>query len=230
MYTGYPHHYPRAPYQRHGLVGAGVPADDGQPSMALTISVLSEDVYATWLHLLGEAVAQEEPFVGREEEREHLLLSLRRSSKGTPSAGPAGGAALRASLPRALLAPCERTARRRFTNPHAAWDEWRHAARDLLVEAWGGGGEGVSRAPPAWVASLEATDPLAERLDAVLLRKRTPCHGKLDQISAFLEATAGRTLDGRPQPDIDIDAIFQIEKRDKSYIPADRRWFRPREW
>lgn len=50
------------------------------------------------------------------------------------------------------------------------------------------------------------------------------------QLDAFLEAIAGRTLDGRPMPDIDIDDIFRIEKRDKSYIPADRDWHNPRLW
>ncbi len=36
--------------------GESATADFGQPSMALTLSILSEDVWATWLLLLGEAL------------------------------------------------------------------------------------------------------------------------------------------------------------------------------
>ena len=50
------------------------------------------------------------------------------------------------------------------------------------------------------------------------------------QMNAFLAAVAGRTLDGLPKPDIDIDTIFRIEKRDKSHLPTERIWFSPRDW
>ena len=30
--------------------------------------------------------------------------------------------------------------------------------------------------------------------------------------------------------DIDIDAIFKIEKADKSWMPAQRAWYNAREW
>ena len=30
--------------------------------------------------------------------------------------------------------------------------------------------------------------------------------------------------------DVDIDAIFKIEKADKSWMPAQRAWYNAREW
>lgn len=33
-------------------------SEDGEPSMALTFAVLSDDVFATWIYMLGEAIEQ----------------------------------------------------------------------------------------------------------------------------------------------------------------------------
>ena len=74
--------------------------------------------------------------------------------------------------------------------------------------------------------------PLAAALDTVMARKRVPCAEKLEQIEAMQSALGGRTgpLSGAPLEDVDVDQIFMIEKRDKTYLPADRTWFKPHDW
>ena len=37
-------------------------------------------------------------------------------------------------------------------------------------------------------------------------------------------------LSGAALSHIDVDGIFNIEKRDRSYVPRDRAWFQGREW
>ena len=244
---------------------------EGQPSMALTFSVLSEDVLVSWLHLLGEAcdeLARQQDWTASAtaEEARRMSRALRRRARGAPADADDGGARLRESLPRALLAPCDRSPRAMFANADSKWDQWRQHARALLAEAWAAfDGTRGGTSPPGWADALDAGTPLAQALDGVLVRKRAPCHNKLDQarppaqiptqsqsytglpdldprrpsyrelhtrlqMNAFLDAVAGRALDGQPKPDIDIDTIFRIEKRDKSHLPTERIWFSPRDW
>ena len=159
---------------------------EGQPSMALTFSVLSEDVLASWLHLLGEAVEdlaqQQGEAAAMAEEARRMSRALRRRARGAPTDTDDGGVRLRESLPRALLAPCERLPRAMFANADAKWDRWRQHARALLAEAWAtfDGTRGGAMLP-GWVETFDADTPLAQALDGVLVRKRTPCHNKLDQ-------------------------------------------------
>lgn len=62
-------------------------------------------------------------------------------------------------------------------------------------------------------------------------RKRVACANKLDQLEAMQQALLGREpLDGTALTEVDVDAIFKIEKRDKSYVPQDRTWFQVRSW
>ena len=69
------------------------PAEAGEPSMALTISVLSEDVFASWLYLLGEAVqaaAAERSRAGqggggRAAQAEAVVLAMRRVAVRQPA-------------------------------------------------------------------------------------------------------------------------------------------------
>ena len=49
---------PAGAWPRGADTEGGGAAAGGQPSMALTVSVLCEDVFATWAHLLGEAVEE----------------------------------------------------------------------------------------------------------------------------------------------------------------------------
>ena len=57
-----------------------------------------------------------------------------------------------------------------------------------------------------------------------------------EQIEAMRDALdgaavgGGQPLSGAPLDAIDVDGIFKIEKRDKSYLPRDRNWFNARQW
>ncbi|KAL3899477.1 MAG: hypothetical protein SGPRY_012633, partial [Prymnesium sp.] len=156
---------------------------------------------------------REQPVLGDEEDVAFMIKALRSRARGQLNDPGGIGALLRETLPRALLAPCDRQMRAYFTNPDEAWDVWRLHALRLLVDAWKSANGGETREIPTWLESLQASSVLAERLD---------------QITAFLEAISGRTLDGQPQSDIDIDTIFRIEKQDRSYVPKDRSWFKHR--
>ena len=187
--------------------------DQPAPSMALTFSVLSEDIFSSWLYLLGEAIdaaqdmpASEPSALGTASERGRVVRSLRARAKGGDSAD--GGAPLREALPRALIAPCARVRRQVFAGDGDVAAGWRRHALSLVQDAVAAAGGEV----PTWAASGAAEDPLFALLDAVLERKRASCHGKLRQLDAFLEAMGDRLPDGQPLP-IDIDNIFRIEKQ-----------------
>ena len=82
-----------------------------------------------------------------------------------------------------------------------------------------------------WLQSTQAEAPLFAALDAVMRRKRVACANKLDQLEAMQQALLGREpLDGTALTEVDVDSIFKIEKRDKSYVPQDRSWFQVQSW
>lgn len=88
---------------QESLFGAGE-----QPSLALTVAITTEDVFSTWLHLLGEAVQALAQRPGAPVELAHgaaqrLVGALRRLAAAEP--GGELGAMLREALPRALMAP-----------------------------------------------------------------------------------------------------------------------------
>ena len=74
----------------------------------------------------------------------------------------------------------------------------------------------------------------ANRLREALITKGTPFREK--EIDAFLSAMEARDRGGGGLLgelgvlDVDIDAIFKIEKADKSWMPAQRAWYNAREW
>ena len=190
----------------------------GEPSAALTFSILSEDVYATWLFLLGEAV---ETLPGGA----RAARALQRQAAAQP--GGAIGVRLREALPRQLLAPPPPGAAL-ASNGSAAWAGWRCHALALLADALKADGGGT---PVEWGDAA-----LLDALDAALARKRIPRALKLAQIDAFLSAMEARDRGGGGLLgelgvlDVDIDAIFKIEKADKSWMPAQRAWYNAREW
>jgi hypothetical protein len=203
---------------------------DGQPSMALTISVLSEDVFVTWLHVLGEALQelpQDTPVA--DDDAASLVRALRRAAVAhTVDAEGHVGVRLREALPRALVRQCKTSEAASFTDP--ANDGWRAYAVSLLMETLRDNAS--SEALPAALSLLDARAPLFEALDAVLRRKRIPCTHKLEQIEAMADALKEHALPltGQPVQGVDVDSIFLLEKRDRSYLPADREWFQPNRW
>ena len=211
---------------------------DGQPSMALTVSILNEDVFGTWVHLLGEAV-QGAPALSRggeahERDADRVVRALRRAAADTSSGEV--GAQLREGLPRAVAVRCGAADQAVFTNGRTdnTWHD--HALRLLEDAVRGHSGPGDDVRPhaslPRWLQSRDNDAPLLASLEAVLRRKRVPCTAKLAQIEAMQDALRTRNLPltGAAVDDIDVDQIFFIEKQDKSYIPADRAWFTPRDW
>ena len=151
------------------------------------------------------------------------------------------GARLREALPRAIVQSCGidgagggvgGAAARVFSGEGEDATAWRQHAHRLLGEAVVADRPGARL--PQWLASPSPTAPLHLALDAVLARKRIPCAQKLGQIEAMLGALAGKLpLTGAPMtPGIDVDGIFMMEKRDKSYLPRDRGWLNPNgpEW
>ena len=205
-----------------GAADLAADADAGQPSMALTLSILSEDVWATWMSLLGEAL-QELPSLA---EAESIVAALRRVAAQARRVEGDAGARLREALPRAIMAECARSEAPFFTVPKEA--SWRRYAVDLLESAIIEDGR---MRPPEWLQHTAPEDALFVALDAVIVRKRIPCYLKRTQIEAMQAAVAGRTpLTGEPQSSIDVDTIFLIEKQDKSYLPRDRTWFQPQLW
>ncbi len=256
---------------------------EGQPSMALTFSILSEDVFSTWLHLLGEA-AQELPKMnlalavaaadnmGRNAlaaEAEVLVGALRRAANSdsrsvfAPSEEGGGerfpgqtdwealetlGARLREALPRALVGSCgggaaaAGAAPKVFSDSSWANREWRKHASWLMRYAIKTDAEAGAtwRAKPgglpAWLIpvlpeSMQVDAAIFVALDAVLHRKRISCRGKLAQIEAMRDALDGRLpLTGEPVQGVDVDAIFAIEKSDKTWLPQDRSWHNARQW
>lgn len=208
--------------------------DFGQPSMALTLSILSEDVWSTWLLLLGEALQELPPPPPGEADGTQLLEAIRRLAARTVGTEGDAGARLREALPRVIVGACERSERAVFTDP--GQEGWRRYAVGLLADA--AKEDGKSRFP-TWLKRLEPRSPLFSALDAVLQRKRIPCHLKREQIEAMLAALGDRgagpasgpgALTGAPLADIDVDTIFRIEKTDRSYMPQDKIWFEPRKW
>ena len=209
-------------------------AIDAQPSMALTISVLCEDVFNTWIFLLGEALQEVDGGGGgsRAAEAEAAVRAVRRVAARTAAAGEDDvGSRLREALPRAVSGGCGRSEQLVFMG---AADRWRGYAMRLLAEAVAA--DGPTRALPAWLRDESSGAPLAMALEAVLRRKRLPCAAKLEQIEAMRDALdgaavgGGQPLSGAPLDAIDVDGIFKIEKRDKSYLPRDRNWFNARQW
>ena len=175
-----------------GVSTAGVvPGGYAEPSAALTISITTEDVFCTWLFLLGEALGEtrtagESTPGGPTEADAALAAALRRTAVREP--GDALGAALRESLPRALMAPADVATWTRFSNASAAWSRWREHASTLLRDV--AAAEGL--APPERLASsLAPGDELAANLDAVLRRKHAPLANKVRQLSAMLDAIDG---------------------------------------
>ena len=222
------------------------PAEAGEPSMALTISVLSEDVFALWLYLLGEAVqaaaaersrrARRPGRGGRARDaprRRVLGLASRRSQacgqgggegrdgrggRGGRGGGGGGiGSRLRecAACPRAICAVG--ASRSAFTQRDAR----RHggSARSSSVGRRQIGSDGCTL--PKWLRSTEPRAPLLA-LDAALERKRIPCT-RLGQIGPCWLRSRGSCRSRAPMtPAVDVDGIFLMEKRDKSYVPEDR--------
>ena len=225
--------------------GAEDAALGGVPSMALTVSVLSEDVYSSWLYLLGEAVQEALPeapgagadtgAAGRPAQAAAVVRALRRVARRPAPAGDSSeadpGVRLREALPRALVQACDlprvggSAGGRVFGGGGEDAAAWRQHARRLLEDAMAADRPGAQL--PRWLASPSPTAPLHTALDAVLARKRIPCAQKLGQIEAMLGALEGKLpLTGAPMtPGVDVDGIFLMEKRDKSYLPKDRGWF-----
>ena len=196
---------------------------DGEPSLALTLSILNEDVHCSWVMLLGEAAAK---MAGG-----GAAVEIMRRRAATPSAESEGAVStqLREGLPRALLAPLAAGATGNFGVAGAPWEGWRRHAEQLLRATLAA--EDVT--PPPWMSAeagggLAAGGAYARELDAVLARKRIPAALKLRQIGASLEAMAAMERDPGYTPD--IDGIFRIEKSDRSYLPEDRAWFNPNSW
>ena len=46
-------------------------------------------------------------------------------------------------------------------------------------------------------------------------------------MQAFLDAAGALELDGTPQTQVDMDAIFFIEKTNKGHHPRDKTWMQP---
>ena len=205
--------------------------DFGQPSMALTLSILSEDVHASWMMLLGEAL-QELPPPGYDD-AELVLKSLRRVCAVEPHVHGReedAGSRLREALPRYIAAECVHSPRPFFTVPEEA--SWRRYATSLLAAAIHEDNRSKLGGPPAWLSNTEPTEPLFQAMDAVLYRKRIPCALKRQQIEAMQGEMRKRPqpLTGEPILDVDVDTIFRLEKQDKSYLPQDKTWFNPRSW
>jgi hypothetical protein len=122
----------------------------------------------------------------------------------------------------------------RWTFTAADDNGWRSYARRLLTDVLRADHQysrsGAPGLPEALAADVPDA-PLFVAIDRVLRRKRIPCSLKLEQIETMRDAVRGRTpLSGALVEGVDVDSIFLIEKRDRSYIPADRAWFRAREW
>ena len=111
-----------------------------------------------------------------------------------------------------------------FTGSGTQSAAWRQYAQQLLSDVVKS--DRMDARLPKWLRSTEADAPLFVALDAALERKRIPCAQKLGQIEAMLAALKGKLpLSGAPMtPAVDVDGIFLMEKRDKSYVPEDRRW------
>ncbi len=179
----------------------------------------------------GRGALQELPPPGHPDALQ-LIASLRRVAAKTEGAEGDAGARLREALPRVLAGGCERSERAVFSHPtDPSAPGWRGYATGLLAAAVEEDERAALGGPPTWLHGLEPGAPLFRALDAVLRRKRIPCHLKRTQIEAMQAALGGRhTLTGEPLADIDVDAIFLLEKHDKSYLPQDKMWFQPQRW
>jgi len=198
---------------------------DNDLSAALTVSITTEDVFNTWLFLVGEAVQQLQRHAHLRADAERLAAAMRRQAALEP--GGSLGADLREALPRALLGLGTEGPTFADGGSEPGWREHvlRMLRRSLAAEG---------AAPAAWLtAESEDALRLYTELDDVLARKRVPAALKLKQIERLLAEMAGRPLRGA-QVDVDIDAIFKTEKQDKSYIPShpDKIWFphRVKDW
>jgi hypothetical protein len=274
---GFYHHTDTMP--RGG--GAAEPQElppDPAPSLALTVAIVTEDVFSTWLHLLGEAVQAmgqrtdgpvEMRAAGGAEGADRLVRALRRLAAEEP--GGELGARLREALPRALMVPASLLHAQSGTGGAAMAEgmpaegapgdgaaramrptfakggtidaqPWRLHAQSLLSAAMAADGMRV----PGWLTQTsDAGSPGATQrealfleLDVVLHRKRVPCELKLEQIDRFLREVGearlraeagGGSLDDELRR-IDLDSVFEVEKRSKDYVPADRSWHRGTEW
>uniref|UniRef100_A0A7S4FAL1 Bifunctional lysine-specific demethylase and histidyl-hydroxylase n=1 Tax=Chrysotila carterae TaxID=13221 RepID=A0A7S4FAL1_CHRCT len=194
-------------------------AESFEPSVALTVSITSEDVFTTWLHLLGEALEQAPPHAAVEAER---LKDAMRKQAVLDGDSPLGSQ-LREALPRAIMAPhlecpC-------FASTSTNWQMWRSHALQLLRQ--------IAQKHPElqlrWLRDEEDAYFLYTELDKVLARKKVPNKMKMSQIEAFLNAMDGLQL-SYPQANVNITQIFMIEKQDKSYVPVDRTWHAPWQW
>ena len=172
---------------------------------------------------------------GRAEEAEATVRAIRRLATSTlPTDTSDVGARLREAVPRAVMVRCGVSNRPVFTSDADA--RWRTYAVNLLADAIAADGVLGGRLP-SWLHSTASDAPLVATLEAVLRRKRQPCAAKLEQIEAMRDALSGqlghavgRALSGTPLDEIDVDAIFKIEKRDKGYLPRDQAWYRPLDW
>ena len=236
--------------QRMDLFGSGP-----QPSLALTIAITTEDVFGTWLHLLGEAL----PHIAHRADAPRELRSrgaadklsstLRRMAAAQP--GDDLSVMLREALPRALMVP-ENVAKPsvgkvpRILNPTFAsggevdTNIWRAHALSLLSAAMVAAGMGS----PGWAFLIDGTPDAAQReaifeeLDVVLRRKRIPCQLKLEQLDRFLReveearerAVAKDSSFEEELRGVDLDSIFAIEKRTKEYAPQGKIWYMVAEW
>ncbi|KAL1499685.1 hypothetical protein AB1Y20_011882 [Prymnesium parvum] len=206
---------------------------EGEPSMALTVSVLCEDVWATWLFLLGEALQElQSPSEETNKQALQLMRVLRRIAARAAHKDVA--VPLLEALPRALLGECvsdhkllgfkeppasSRRRRRRVSGvqqrqrviSRAVFSAegpdaagWRGYALHLLIKALLA--ESPWSTPYKWLADSEAGAPLFVALDGVLSRKRLSCAQKLEQLEAMRAAllSKGVSPDG-PLPEVVLD-------------------------
>ena len=128
---------------------AAAKAGEGEPSLGLTVAVACDDVFATWLFLLGEALQDQQlhhallPAARRDAAK--LVGSLRRLAS-LPHGGPSDARArLLESLPRALTGACAHaspqdggqwaSSRNAFTASDGNGKGWRRYALSLLRAA-----------------------------------------------------------------------------------------------
>ena len=268
-------HVPRAYFHHTATDAALLQADTAgeedateEPSLALTVSMLNEDVYGCWIHLLGGALEATATALAAEsaaaaaEAATALVRELRRRAVGADSLG----VRLREGLPRALTSPLT-AGIAAFNASSDPSQGWRDHVYSMLREASGGGfasGE-MRSARWQWLEGGSAGSALLDdQLDIVLEQKRIMCRLKIQQLDTFLREMAGKSYTpfsrvclspvlvipfitandffrtspagrklGVERPEVagvDIDAIFRIEKRDRSYLPKERVWRVANEW
>ena len=170
---------------------------EDQPSMALTISILCEDVFSTWMYLIGEALQelpQDDVDASQRREAEKAVQALKKAAaRVEPSGEDEPGARLREALPRAVAARCGKSNAKIFT--HAKVDRWRRHVIQLLSDVYASDGRNL----PKWLRDSSIDAPLIVALEGVNARKRLPCEAKLNQLVAMRDALGqGKAKDSNP--------------------------------